>query len=357
MLYSQEFGTGLDCDDIPQWAPGEPNNGAGGGQDCGQLYKGGQIDDAGCGNLKPFICEFENLAPKLVASASDVIYIGQTEKVAYATAKANCASFGGQLATFSNAAQFDLLTAVVNAMGGRIWFGFDDSQVENHWNFVDGDLSYWYVFHLCNAMSNICLVSQPFGTGLDCDDIPQWAPGEPNNGAGRGQHCGQLYSGGQIDDTGCGTLKPYICEFDVNVFEVSTGIPAVDQGNPAGSPDCQCLYECEGDCDGDGDCIGDLLCYHRNAWDDGLPAGCTGSPHWESHDYCFDPEKSLAPGPGSTYFVFEVTGFQGTGGLLLAATMFMCVACLAYLAIKNYQGAHGRSKGYGKVVMESEPEM
>ena len=199
--------------------------------------------------------------------------------------------------------------------------------------------------------------SQPFGTGLDCDDIPQWAAGEPNNGAGNGQHCGQLYTN-SIDDAYCTDEKEYVCEFDPSVFAVSTGIPAVDQGNPADSPNCQCLHECEGDCDGDNDCIGDLMCFHRETWNVGLPAGCTGTPHFEKHDYCYDPAKAItATGPGATYLVLEVTGFQGTGGLLLVATMFVCVACLAYLAIKNYQDAHGRGKGYGKVVMESDPEM
>merc|ERR1712013_686612 len=37
---------------------GEPNNNAGGGQDCGQLYSNA-IDDVSCDEVKPYVCEFE----------------------------------------------------------------------------------------------------------------------------------------------------------------------------------------------------------------------------------------------------------------------------------------------------------
>ena len=66
--------------------------------------------------------------------------------------------------------------------------------------------------------------------------------------------------------------------------------PLVNQGNPASSPSCDCLDECEGDCDGDGDCIGDLVCYNRNNDGTGnIPPGCSGEAHETSHDYCYDP--------------------------------------------------------------------
>ena len=96
----------------------------------------------------------------------------------------------------------------------------------------------------------------------------------------------------------------------------------VDQGNPATSPTCDCLDECEGDCDGDGDCISDLVCYHRtNDGTANIPPGCTGDAHETSHDYCYDPNwdtvQCMDPnaywmwnGAGSDRIIFELDLFS-----------------------------------------------
>merc|ERR1712241_354487 len=55
---------------------------------------------------------------------------------------------------------------------------------------------------------------------------------------------------------------------------------------------CNCLAECAGDCDIDSDCAGDLVCWQRFGWNDPVPPGCSGDPHFESHDYCFDPRNA-----------------------------------------------------------------
>merc|ERR1712087_707315 len=145
---------------------------------------------------------------------------------------------------------------------------------EQRWQFVDGDLSY----------------CEPQGTGLDCDDIPQWAPGEPNNGYGD-QDCAQLYSSGTLYDAGCHVLKPYICEFDANTFAYKE-VEVVGAG--ADQP---------------------------------------------------------------SYFVFEVTGLEGTGTLMLFSAMMLCIVCLSCLLCKSYLSARAKTKGYGKVVMDTDSEL
>merc|ERR1712013_601845 len=45
--------------------------------------------------------------------------------------------------------------------------------------------------------------------------------GEPNNNAGGGQDCGQLYSNA-IDDVSCDEVKPYVCEFEAESFAFTT---------------------------------------------------------------------------------------------------------------------------------------
>jgi len=101
--------------------------------------------------------------------------------------------------------------------------------------------------------------------------------------------------GGKIVGAGYGGKVTYYSQVSIGwMFVVPMSytwlIPAVDKGgNPTN------LGECEGDCDDDSDCIGTLVCSHRNGWDDPLPPGCSGSPHAESHDYCYDPAKALIP--------------------------------------------------------------
>ena len=94
----------------------------------------------------------KDLAASLIAISSLSLlgcqaqtYLGKLENVDYDTALTRCATSGGQLATFTSEGQFAALTAVSDAMGGRIWFGFDDRDGENYWGFVDGDTSYWCV--------------------------------------------------------------------------------------------------------------------------------------------------------------------------------------------------------------------
>jgi len=276
--YCQAAGANnVDCDDIPQWAVGEPNN-AGSGEDCGCLYSA-TINDAGCSTSKSFICEFDD-SEYAVETEGGAVYVARgDDKVNYATAKNRCKDFGagGQLATFDDVSQFNAMLTVRNEIKATSWVGLDDIGEEHMWQFVDGDLSY-------------CKPQGPGGD--DCDDIPQWAPGEPNNWSGD-EDCAVLYSS-TLNDASCSDLRPYVCEFDSAIVKFTTDIPNVDERD-----DCNCA--------------------------------------------------------AASYFVFEVTGVQGTGTLLLFCAMSVCIVCLAYLACQNHQTAY--SKGYGKVVMETESEL
>ena len=104
-----------------------------------------------------------------------------------------------------------------------------------------------------------------------------------------------LYSS-TLNDAKCSDLRPYVCEFDSAIVKFTTDIPNVDERD-----ECDCA--------------------------------------------------------AASYFVFEVTGVDGTGSgaLLLFCAMSVCIVCLAYLACQNHQTAY--SKGYGKVVMETESEL
>lgn len=279
--FCQGTGTGLDCDDLPQWAPGEPNNS--GDEDCAQLWST-SINDVGCGDSMAFVCEFNGDNYAAIEEGGAIYVARGDDYVDYATAKARCAGFGGQLATFSNEAQFEAMLSVRNVIGAHSWMGFDDINLEHHWQFVDGDLSF----------------CQPQGAGTDCDDIDQWGSGEPNSYQGTDQDCGRL-GASSIDDAACHILSTYVCEFEADSFAFTTEIPVIDD-------DVCAMCECE--CDGQ-----------------------------------------------ASYFVFEVTGLEGSGTLMLFSAMMLCIVCLSCLLCKNYQSAHARGKGYGKVVMDTDSEL
>ena len=133
VVNSQPQGTGTDCDDIPQWNPGQPNN-SGGNEDCGDLWSGA-INDQDCAEERPYACEL-NGNRYAATEEGGAIYVARGDDyVDYATAKERCASFGGQLATFSSEAQFAAMLSVRNAIGVDTWIGFDDLNTEHHWQF------------------------------------------------------------------------------------------------------------------------------------------------------------------------------------------------------------------------------
>eukprot|EP00483_Globobulimina_turgida_P001952 UN01954 len=134
---------------------------------------------------------------------SSKLYVGVKQNVNYDSAASGCGSVtlsGGQLATFGNNDDWNKIVAAARAVGGNSWIGLNDRNGEGKWKMIDGDTSY------CD----------------DCDSIPQWEAGEPNeydHSHGEGEDCGEVYySQATINDIPCRDSKPYICEFDSSSY-------------------------------------------------------------------------------------------------------------------------------------------
>eukprot|EP01083_Nonionella_stella_P095956 269527_1 len=138
------------------------------------------------------------------------VYIGYTEKVDYHTAKSRCECNQGELAGFGSDEEFDTIKEVRSLVGASAWLGLDDLGAEHYWEFIDGDHEY------CSPQSSDV---------QDCDDLDQWAPGEPNN-YGSGQDCALIWPwyGGTLDDDDCSTQQAYICEYDASEVKTANTI-------------------------------------------------------------------------------------------------------------------------------------
>merc|ERR1712241_1668389 len=104
--------------------------------------------------------------------------------------------------------------------------------------------------------------------------------------------------------------------------QCATGIEVVDRGNihdiyrdpnDVACSGGSCLGECEGDCDTDEHCKQGLACWHRSGWDDPVPPGCTGTAHFQSHDYCYDPSRELQCPSGSSEVEGDLNDIDGCG--------------------------------------------
>merc|ERR1712154_32278 len=105
-----------------------------------------------------FVCEFngDNYAATDYAAEGGAIYIARGDNfVDYASAKESCSGLGGQLATFSNEAQFEAMLIVRNVIGVDTWMGIDDINTEGRWQFVDGDTSFWFVTLFCSCVKPV----------------------------------------------------------------------------------------------------------------------------------------------------------------------------------------------------------
>lgn len=110
-----------------------------------------------------------------------------------------CKGLGGQLATWGSQGQYNQMVSLHNKARSTAstWVGIHDLHSEGRWQMVDGDTSY------CDNYD-----------GTDCDNIPQWAPGEPNDW-GHSEDCGEISDGhgDRLNDRKCSDRRWFICEF------------------------------------------------------------------------------------------------------------------------------------------------
>ena len=113
----------------------------------------------------------------------------------YNTALNGC-SLNGKLATWSSASEYSQMKAVRSDLGIKTWVGLDDIAAEGKWKFIDGDTSY---------------------CGNDCDNLPQWGSGEPNDAGAAGEDAAEMRTrDGLLNDQSVTDEIGYICEFDVS---------------------------------------------------------------------------------------------------------------------------------------------
>jgi hypothetical protein len=111
------------------------------------------------------------------------------------------------------------------------------------------------------------------------------------------------------------------------------------------------LDECQGDCDSDNECKGSLICFRREAGNDGTIPGCNGIDTSKT-DYCIDP-KSLSPEYPLLgeiqhfYTVDEKEDFLETQDLDLGECWGEC--CTDYECRERAQNS-GKHHGMGKHV-------
>jgi len=107
-----------------------------------------------------------------------------------------CSGLGGQLATWGSQSDYNQMTALYQQSGVNLaWVGLHDIGSEGKWKMIDGDTSF------CDNYD-----------GTDCDNIPQWSPGQPDDYAS-GQDCGCMWGNTLLDDRGCSGSNYFICEF------------------------------------------------------------------------------------------------------------------------------------------------
>jgi len=112
----------------------------------------------------------------------------------------HCLGLGGKLATWSSQSEYDQIVNLHNQAGSKAltWVGLHDIGSEGKWRMIDGDTSY------CDNYD-----------GTDCDNIPQWGGGEPNDSGSAGEDCAEINwsKGDKLNDQHCDDLIYFACEF------------------------------------------------------------------------------------------------------------------------------------------------
>jgi len=125
-----------------------------------------------------------------------------------------------QLATWGNDAEWDRIVKLHKESGSHLgtWVGLSDRWIEGHWKFKDG--------RGCGQSG-----SHHWLFGYNCDKLPQWAPGEPND-HGNGEDCAEISTGmgNKLNDVDCDRRYWFVCEYSGEGDDrVSDTIPFVPQ--------------------------------------------------------------------------------------------------------------------------------
>jgi len=109
-----------------------------------------------------------------------------------------CEGMGATLATWDSQSEYDRIVDLHDEAGSSdaTWIGLHDTTNEGKWEFVDGDTTY------CDNYD-----------GTDCDNIPQWADGEPNDAGTEDCASIRTSAGNLLNDKNCGANLWFVCEF------------------------------------------------------------------------------------------------------------------------------------------------
>lgn len=134
------------------------------------------------------------------------LYLGRRELVSWQIARDRCSDFGGKLATWSNSNDYNAIKSVRSQLAYTSWVGMHDLNQEGHWQMIDEDTDY----------------CEPHGPHkVDCDDLDEWAHGQPNNLWGN-QDCAVIKGTGELNDVRCDVSRYYICEFSKYHYKVAS---------------------------------------------------------------------------------------------------------------------------------------
>ncbi len=110
----------------------------------------------------------------------------------------------GQLVTIGSSYENDLVWGMARSLGGNVWLGASDANVEGTWNWSVGT----------NTGGNFWITSA--GTPLQAGYYANWAAGEPNDSGGAEDYASMAATSGQWNDVLGTNPRSYIVEWDAS---------------------------------------------------------------------------------------------------------------------------------------------
>lgn len=155
------------------------------------------------------------IASSLMAVDVDgAAYTLYKKSMTWTHAKKECDKKGGQLATWSSDKEWKQIKKLHDKGKSKAtWVGLTDRSSEGEWKFVDNSYKY------CDN----------FGQNKDCDNLPQWARGEPTTKGS--DDCAEINTekGDKLNDEKCSSKRWFVCEFKSGKDKVSDTAPDLPQ--------------------------------------------------------------------------------------------------------------------------------